>query len=132
MAPNLVPNNISYGLFLAGEAQKAQSSDSHHNDKINADAQCMQKAESLNSVNDNIIENQIKIKDEISNGKIELVWRNVIIFIILHSILIYVFFLLFTFRLKFSTVIFSKYFFIIIIILYLMLTFSKIELNNKY
>lgn len=110
MAPNLVPNNISYGLFLAGEAQKAQSSDSNRNDKINADSQCMQQAESLNSVNDNIIENQIKIKDEMPNGKIELVWRNVIIFLILHSILIYVFFLLFTFRLKFTTVIFSKYF----------------------
>lgn len=125
MAPNLVPNNISYGLFLAGEAQKAQSSDSNRNDKINADSQCMQQAESLNSVNDNIIENQIKIKDEMPNGKIELVWRNVIIFLILHSILIYVFFLLFTFRLKFTTVIFSKYFFII------MLTISKIELNNN-
>ncbi|CAG9765375.1 unnamed protein product [Ceutorhynchus assimilis] len=78
MAPNLLFSNMSYEM-LQGPKKNVE--------KDITDPQCTNKNK--------------------SEAKLQIVWKNVLIFIILHSISVYSIFMLLTFQFKFSTVIFT-------------------------
>lgn len=55
-----------------------------------------------------------------TENKLQIVWRNVIVFVIMHSITFYGVYLIFSFNIKLATLIFSKYY------SYYILRFSKL------